>query len=758
MRKMIEIAVILLLVSNLAQAAVPVAIIDYKAYSWSVAPESMQVIACGSVALGSHYRGDQINWFIDGIPFSDQPEIVFRPEKDTTVVTLRVTNNDGSHEDTLSLYRKTNNNPQFKSIEFFTGTDQKKFPGGTINTAKNQDVVITREYENDDILKGNIPAPPAAGMTIKDEEAGSTKVSTIVAFQNTGDYYNIEIQDKDLCGNYALNVKFGLHVYSNTNPVAVITGDNIGDDTGITLDSSESHDDDPDDRITERRWSLEGSDKVWTGKTATFKIPGGTTENVTLCVTDSNSGKECAVEVIAAEDTVNKKPVADMTGTPDQVVINTDFNLVATQSTDDSKIEKFIWDCWYKDPGTGTYVRADGFPKITTQSTAKTRLGWVGEYRLELTVKDDGKPSGFPKESTKKKTLFVLQDAVDPTPTPTPQPPEDSRTADQKMLEDSFGNALKNFSEADQRKVTTKISDAGSLMDKIMTTSIKQDSEMKDLAMSFVVLGLYVAIALVCIFLFLIGIGQSPKRLFDLLAEQASIWRFVGSIFAIFGEGVVFAMSMIAVMLAQFFIVHAPFNLGQTIAFAITSAIGSLLTPQVTLNNMSGFGGAAGIYTIFLTIFALTARFLGILLVIWHRFWLLIRFMKVFLFNTMYPAYIGLIVWATAVGINGLWFGGIKMGVIFPGLIFLIGWGYLLILLILFVTKTGEPYIRAPVDAAKEALKITVEAGAAVATGGASSMGTAIKGIVLLKGAKALNVKLKEKTENPRSDKGEERI
>lgn len=753
--------VVLLLLVSIAQAAVPVAIIEYKnGDSWSVAPESLQVISCGSVALGSHYRGDNTDWFIDGVFFSDQPEILFRPEKDTTIVTLRVTNSDGNHEDTVTFYRKVNNNPQFKSLTYFTGTDQKKFSSGTINTAKNQDVVITREYENDDILKGNILAPPAAGMKIQDEEAGLKKVSTKVAFQNTGDYYNIEIQDKDLCGNFATNVKFGLHVYTNTNPIADIKGDNIGDESGVTLDGSESYDNDPDDRITRHEWTLEGSNKVQTGKTATFKIPVGTTANVMLCVTDSNGGKGCKTQMIAAEITINKKPIADMTGTPNEVVINTDFDLIATQSTDDSKIEKFIWDCWYKDPGTGTYIRADGFPKTTNQSTARARLGRVGEYRLELTVRDDGKPAGFPKEDTKKKNLFVLQEAPDPTPTPTPLPSADNRTADQKMLEDSIENALRNYSETDQQRVTGQMSEVESLMKSISSTSLQEDSDLTDLAVSFAVLGLYLAIFLVCVLLFMFAAGRSPKKLIQKLAEQASIWRFVGVILAIFGEAVVLTLSLISVMLAQFLIGEAPFDLGEMIAFAITSAVVSLLTPQIALNNISGFVGSVGTYSILLMIFAAVARFLGILLVIWHDFGLLIRFTKVFLFNTQYPTYIGSLIWATAAGINWLSHGGVKMGLIVPALIFLAGWGYMFILVVLFITKTGEPYIKAPVDAAKETLTIAVEAGAAVVTGGSSSIGSAAKGIVLTKAANKLNLKLKEKSEpKPKIDYSkEERI
>ncbi|WP_166035574.1 PKD domain-containing protein [Halorussus pelagicus] len=166
------------------------------------------------------------------------------------------------------------------------------------------------------------------------------------------------------------------------------------DDT-ITFDAGESSD--PDGRITDYEWDLDGDDYVEeSGSTVTTSFETGGTYTVTLWVTDNG---DRTVRKTKTVEVGNSAPKASFDYSPGEPAPDDTITLDAGDSTDaDGRITDYEWDL-----DNDEYVEESG-------STVTTSFETGGTYTVTLWVTDNG-------ERTTRQTKTIEVDNAAPNTT-----------------------------------------------------------------------------------------------------------------------------------------------------------------------------------------------------------------------------------------------------------------------------------------------------------------------------------------------------
>lgn len=409
-------------------------------------------LACKDVVFTgrSYPAGATLSWYLDGIKETDAANFSVLAAWGRHNVTL-IANGDLQHPNTLILYVTENAKPIIQSIEITTGIGEgedeqiyekeKKIKEKIyIKTAIYVPVEIVRKYKNEKDDELNVTVRGDIARVNIESHCTAKSCPTTLNFSEVGTY-KFKVEDKDLCGE-TVTTEYEVEVFLNHPPFIKIGGDNIGTDANGVKLWSESHDDDPDDKVS-KVWWVDDSKKS-EGKNKTFKGSGGSNRTVDVYIVDMYGAENHTKVDIWFVRTKNKKPIASYLGTPNVVTVNQMFVLDSSNSTDDhgfATSKAFTWEINLLMNG-----KEVPYKKIeTSEKRVSASINTTGKYILHLTAKDDGDMSedGFPETSNPVSfKLTVVEEDIKQTKEQNRNGTTDGAGTDKRTKEEKSGISL----------------------------------------------------------------------------------------------------------------------------------------------------------------------------------------------------------------------------------------------------------------------------------------------------------------------------
>jgi len=195
---------------------------------------------------------------------------------------------------------------------------------------------------------------------------GEIKIGKEVTYEFTEPgRYKVELNVTDSMGNYDADMIF-ITVQDVTKPVASISGEtNVDEDVTVDLSASNTSDN---VGVVNYTWIVDGSEIYGEMINHTFVNPG--TYTIKLNVTDNAGNYDAMSMEITVEDTTDPKACA---GVDKTVSINEKVTLDADNSTDNKRIESYIW-----------LIEGEEY----RNEIIHHKFSVVGEHKIELTVAD----------------------------------------------------------------------------------------------------------------------------------------------------------------------------------------------------------------------------------------------------------------------------------------------------------------------------------------------------------------------------------
>ncbi len=195
---------------------------------------------------------------------------------------------------------------------------------------------------------------------------GKIKIGEEVTYEFTEPgKYEVELNVTDSMGNYDADIIF-ITVQDVTKPTASISGEtNVDEDVAVNLSASNTSDN---VGVVNYTWIVDGSEMYGEKINHDFVNPG--TSTVKLNVTDNAGNYDTMSMEIKVEDTTDPKAYADV---DKAVSINEKVTLVAGNSTDNKRIESYIW-----------LIEGEKY----RSEIIYHKFSVIGEHTVELTVAD----------------------------------------------------------------------------------------------------------------------------------------------------------------------------------------------------------------------------------------------------------------------------------------------------------------------------------------------------------------------------------